>query len=147
MTIKMKTIARKPLMIKIIKLHLKNSDNLILHCLKSVYCKNIFNTPKIFIWRLLMMVSNQTECSSIEQSSFLKYLVASRYKPWEIYRKMCDLYREACFSQNILTNGLNMGLPLQTEQRSFIKYLLAEKCKPCEIYRRMYDLYREESFS
>ena len=60
---------------------------------------------------------------------------------------MYDRYREACFSQKIFANGLNMGLPLQREQRSFIKYLLVEKCKPCEIYRRMYDLYREAYFS
>ena len=49
--------------------------------------------------------------------------------------------------KKMLTNGLNMGLPLQIEQRSVMKYLLAEKCKPCEIYRRMYDVYGEECFS
>ena len=49
--------------------------------------------------------------------------------------------------KEILTKGLNMGLPLQIEQRSVIKYLLSEKWKPIEIYRRMCDVYGEASFS
>ena len=47
-----------------------------------------------------------------------------------IYRRMYDVYGEACFSQRMFTNGLNMGLPQQLEQRSVIKHLMAEKYKP-----------------
>ena len=35
-----------------------------------------------------------------------------KYKPCEIYRQMCDVYGEACFSQKMFINELNIGLPL-----------------------------------
>ena len=35
----------------------------------------------------------------IEQRSVIKYLLAEKYKLCEIYRKMCGVYGEACFSQ------------------------------------------------
>ena len=35
----------------------------------------------------------------IEQSSVIKYLLAKKCKPCEIYRRMCDVYGEACFSK------------------------------------------------
>ena len=38
-------------------------------------------------------------------------------KPFEIYKRTCDVYREACFSQKMLTNGLNMALPLQVRAK------------------------------
>ena len=44
------------------------------------------------------MVANQTECTRLEQSSLIKFLVAEKFKPCEIYRRMCDVYRETCFS-------------------------------------------------
>ena len=34
----------------------------------------------------------------IEQRSVIKYLLAEKCDPCEIYRGMCDVYREACFS-------------------------------------------------
>ena len=45
------------------------------------------------------MVANQTECSRLEQRSIIKFLVADKRKPYEIYRLMCDVYRKAYFSQ------------------------------------------------
>ena len=60
------------------------------------------------------MAANQTECFMIKQRSVIKFLVAERYKPCEIYRRMCDAYREACFSQKMFTSGLNIGFLLQT---------------------------------
>ena len=53
----------------------------------------------------------------IEQRSFIKYLLAVKYKPCEIYRRMYDLYREACFSKKkkIFTNELNLSFPLQAK--------------------------------
>ena len=41
------------------------------------------------------MVVNQTECSRL----VIKSLVAEKYKPCEIYRRMCDVYGKACFNQ------------------------------------------------
>ena len=44
------------------------------------------------------MVANQTEFSAIEQRSVIKVLVAVMSKPSEIYKKMCDVYGEACLN-------------------------------------------------
>ena len=43
---------------------------------------------------------------------FEKVLVAKKYKPYEIYKRMCDVYGEVCFNQRIFTNELNKGLLL-----------------------------------
>ena len=51
----------------------------------------------------------QIECLWIEPS-FIKFFVAEKSKPYEIYRRMCDVYGEACFHQKMFTNWLNMGL-------------------------------------
>ena len=42
---------------------------------------------------------NQTECSGLEQRSLIKFFVDEKCKPCEIYRRMCDMYREAGFSK------------------------------------------------
>ena len=44
------------------------------------------------------MAANQTDCSRLEQKSFIKCLHAEKCKPSEIYRKMSDVYGEAYFS-------------------------------------------------
>ena len=44
--------------------------------------------------------------------SVIKCLIAENFKPWKIYRRVCDMFREACFSQKMFPNELNMGLPL-----------------------------------
>ena len=50
-TIKMKTIVRKPLMIKIIKLRLRNLDNWInVNEFKFERLKNLINENKIYLW-------------------------------------------------------------------------------------------------
>ena len=36
--------------------------------------------------------------------------------PCEIYRRMCDVYEEACYSQKMIPNQLNMGLSLKLSQ-------------------------------
>ena len=33
-----------------------------------------------------------------EQSSDIKFLVTEKCKPYEIHRRMCDVYGEACFT-------------------------------------------------
>ena len=44
------------------------------------------------------MLANQIECTRFEQRSVIKYLVAEKCKLCEIYRRICDVYGEACFS-------------------------------------------------
>ena len=53
------------------------------------------------------MVMNQTECSSLEQRSVIKFLLTEKCKSCEIYRKMCDVYGEVCF--NLKKRCLQMG--------------------------------------
>ena len=45
------------------------------------------------------MEANQTESSMLEQKSVIKFLVAEKCKPCEVYWQICDVYREAFFSQ------------------------------------------------
>ena len=52
------------------------------------------------------MAANETQCSRIEQRSLIKFLLAEKCKPREIYRRICDVYGEACFSQKMFTSGL-----------------------------------------
>ena len=49
----------------------------------------------------------------LDQMSVIKFLLAKKYKPCEIYRRMYDVYWEACFNPKKCLSGLNMGLPLQ----------------------------------
>ena len=35
----------------------------------------------------------------LEQKFIIKFLVVEKGKLYEIYRKMCDVYKKACFSQ------------------------------------------------
>ena len=44
-------------------------------------------------------MADPESCSRIEQRSVIKFLVAEQCKPSEIFRKMSDVYEEACFSQ------------------------------------------------
>ena len=50
--------------------------------------------------------------ASLNRGLSWNFLVFEKYKPCEIYRRKWDVYREACFSQRILKNGLNIDLPL-----------------------------------
>ena len=40
------------------------------------------------------MVANQTESARLEQRSVIKFLLAEKCKQCEIYKTMCDVYRE-----------------------------------------------------
>ena len=44
------------------------------------------------------MVTNQTQCLKLEQRPVVKFLVAEKCKPCEIYRRMCVAYRQTSFS-------------------------------------------------
>ena len=47
-------------------------------------------------------------------------MVAEKCKPCEIYRRICDDYGEAHFSQKMFTNGLNMGLSQLTSVKNTV---------------------------
>ena len=49
------------------------------------------------------MTENQT-MPTLEQRSVIKFLVAEKSKLCEIYKRMGDAYREACFSQKMFAN-------------------------------------------
>ena len=57
------------------------------------------------------------------KESVMKFLVAEKCKPCEIYRRMCDVYDEACFSHENVYSWARHGF----EQRSVIKFLVTEK--------------------
>ena len=45
------------------------------------------------------MAANETEGSRLEQKSIIKFVLTENCKPYEIYRRICDVYGEICFSQ------------------------------------------------
>ena len=45
------------------------------------------------------MGANQTKCSRLEQKSVIKPLLAEKYKPSEVYKRICNVYRKACLSK------------------------------------------------
>ena len=47
----------------------------------------------------------------LEQRSVIKFSVAEKSKSCEMYRIIYGIYGEACLSQKIFSNHLNMGLP------------------------------------
>ena len=61
---------------------------------------------------MYVAMQNQTECFCLKQRSVMKLLLAEKCKPYEIYRRVCDVYREAWVSQKMFPNKLNMDLPL-----------------------------------
>ena len=64
--------------------------------------------------RLSKITANQTESSRLEQRSVIRCLVAEKYKQYEIYKRMYNVYREKIFvKERMYTNGINMGFPLQ----------------------------------
>ena len=53
--------------------------------------------------------------SRFEQKYFIKYLVAEKYKQYEIYRRLCDVCGGIRFSKKeIVTYALSVGSPLRS---------------------------------
>ena len=53
----------------------------------------------IFSYDLMFyLLFNPHEYSRFEQRSIIKFLVTEKGKPCEIYWRICDVYRKACFS-------------------------------------------------
>ena len=61
--------------------------------------KKFVSSRKIFVLKQFKLVANQRNSSTIGQGSVIKSLVAEKCKSCEIYPRMCDAYREACFSK------------------------------------------------
>ena len=55
------------------------------------------------------MLTNQTENFSLEQRSVIKCFVVEKCKQCEIYRTVCDVYGEACFSQKNINEWAKHG--------------------------------------
>ena len=64
-----------------------------------MYFLELIDNKKLFLLRLFKMAANQTGCSRIEKKSAIKYLIDEKNKLSEIYRRMYDMYGEACLSQ------------------------------------------------
>ena len=54
------------------------------------------------------------QCSGLKQRFIIKPLITEKCKLCEIYRRMCNIYGESCFSiKKKFTNELKIVLPLQ----------------------------------
>ena len=53
----------------------------------------------MFLLRQFKIASSQTEYSRHEQRPIIKFLVAEKFKPHKIYKRMGNMYGEASFSQ------------------------------------------------
>ena len=69
---------------------------------------NYFNLTKIFAVETIQNGS-KSKCTRLEQRYVIEFLLTEKCKPCEIYRRICDVNGEAYFSQEMFTNGLNMG--------------------------------------
>ena len=98
----------------------------LIHCWGQIFCwlrsaNHVKFTEKCVMWTKKLILGKKKFTNGlnmgwplqIEQRSFMKYLLAEKSKPCEIYRRMYDLYREVHFYQKMFTNGLNMDLSLQ----------------------------------
>ena len=88
-----------------------------LHGLELIYGKNYLNLAKIFVMRLFKMAASQRESSSLEQRSVINFLVAEKCNPCEIYKRMCDAYREACFSQENVYKWIKWFITMKVSQK------------------------------
>ena len=103
--------------------------------LELVYNKNYFNQKEIFL--TIEMAANETVSSDLKSDLSSHFWLIEKIKPFQrrklrcnpkvydiykghavntyLYLSMGDVYGESCLTQNILTDELNMGLPLQVE--------------------------------
>ena len=107
---------------------------------------NFFQKCKLWIvwnWFLVKRTANQTECSSLEQRSAIKRLVAEKCKScvwnWFIVKNYFHLTKT--FLLKLFKIVANQTEYSRLEQRFVIDFLVAKKCKPCEICRRICDVY------
>ena len=65
-------------------------------------------------------MANQTECSRHEQRSVIKFLLAEKCKQYELYRRMCDVYGEACFRKKYVYKWAKHGFTTVSSSQSII---------------------------
>ena len=70
------------------------------------------------------MASNQTECSRLEHRSAIKVLVVKKCKPRGIYRRMCDMYGEAYFSQKNVYKWVQHQFATTKSKRQSMEWIL-----------------------
>ena len=68
------------------------------------------------------MMANQTKYSRLEQRSIIKFLIAGKGKSYEIYIRMCDVYKEVCFSPQIFTNRPNKSFATTNISRKTVSW-------------------------
>ena len=56
--------------------------------------KNYFNPPKYLFWGYSKWWQIKQSAFGLKRGQLSNVLVAEKYKPCEIYRKMYDVYRE-----------------------------------------------------
>ena len=78
--------------------------------MELVHSKIYFNFVEKYFQAMLNGI--KSVYSTQKQRSVIKFLVAEKCKPCEIYRRMCDAYGEACFSHKKITNEIKMSLLL-----------------------------------
>ena len=88
-----------------------------LYSLGLVYTKNYFNLTEVFVLRQFKTKPNQREYSNPEQRSVIKSLVTENSKPWKIYWRMCDAYREACFRKKKIYKWARPGFATRSPNR------------------------------
>ena len=59
------------------------------------------------------MEANKTKCFRLYQRPVIKFLVVDKYKPCEIYWRMCDVYGDEIFFGTNAYKLVKMSLPLQ----------------------------------
>ena len=116
----------------------------LLHKRKFYIDCNYFNHAKIFLLRLFRMVANTTVYTRLEQRSLIRFLVAEKCKPCEIYRRMYNVYRKAFLVQKIFTDELNMGLLLQSWRENVVETLtLRQKFRVLRLLKVMVRVFRD----
>ena len=55
------------------------------------------------------MAANHTQCSTFEQRSVIRFMLAEKCKSCEIYRRMSDVYGETLFSQRNIQKCVKQG--------------------------------------
>ena len=74
---------------------------------------NILISQKYLFWGYSKWCQIKQSASGPNSGLSSNLLVAKKYKPYEIYRRMCDAYRETCFNPKIFPTGLAIDWTLR----------------------------------
>ena len=73
---------------------------LTLRCLELVYGNKYFYPEKILVYSLFRIMADHTEDFGLKQKSVIKFLLAKKYKPCEICKRMCEVLLKRIFLSN-----------------------------------------------